>query len=347
MRVFSFLLSVMLFTSFSSSHEAAAAGTDPDRGQEMTRTLRAITYNVWGLPRPILPHPSRFADIQRLIPTLGADFIAFQEVFDRKAQVLEKLPQYPYRVYGPSGKGLKTSAGLLFASRWPILDARRRRYSICKGTDCMARKGMLFVRVRIPGIGEVDLFNTHLNAAGSEEIRLAQLEELHAFIQEFAGDNPLLMLGDFNFHPETRAYSRFLDWTSARDAHSVHVEMNPDLTPVEKEGFTSDPRRNPHLSENAPSQRIDYIFYRAALDQEMELSKARLVFDAPVQGRHLSDHFGVLADFEVELSDAENTNAGSTGAGIVAMLTDWFEFPRQEWLAAFQPPSEVPASGEE
>ena len=44
--------------------------------------------------------------------------------------------------------------------------------------DCLASKGVLRVRVRLPDGGEIDLYDTHLDAGTDEEDRAARWAQL-------------------------------------------------------------------------------------------------------------------------------------------------------------------------
>lgn len=279
---------------------------DPAHAATEFRHLRFVSYNVWGLPHPIITDPTRFTDLERLVPTVGADVIAFQETFTADSKGLARLEGYPFHAYGPGKKFPKLSSGLLTVSRYPIVASAQMLFSRCAGTDCAARKGALFTRIAIEGLGEVDVFNTHMNAAGDHELREYQAKEFFRFIMRYSGPRPLVVMGDFNFSPESQPYYKFLHFLGARDAHTEYVEKTPDLSDVEKDGYTADPRRNIHIkNQDHPPERIDFIFIRDEDHQGVQVAKTHLIFDAPVNGRHLSDHFGVMSELGIEVTDSE------------------------------------------
>jgi endonuclease/exonuclease/phosphatase family metal-dependent hydrolase len=285
------------------------------------RTLRFLTYNVWGLPAPITIKKSRFKDIPRVAPGLDADVLAFQETFTRKARPLAELEDYPFHVWGPGKKFPRISAGLLIVSRWPIVESARMVYDRCAGTDCAARKGALYARVRIDGAGDIDVFTTHLNAAGPDSLRTYQVEQLVKFIARHAGPRPLVVMGDFNIRPGTPPYDRLRQLTGLRDTHVEFVAAHPELSQYEKDGFTSDKRYNPNLPREDVPGRIDYVFV-ASDGLELSTARSKMVFDAPVNGRFLSDHFGLAADLELETVN-EDPSAHLVGApahGVVGVL---------------------------
>ena len=109
-RVTAFGLS-LLFLGFSA-----------DAGE---RSVRVLSYNVWGLPAPLTSKPSRFKDLKARVPDAGADVIAFQETFATKSHVLAEMPSYPHRAWGPAPSKGKLASGLLIVSRFPIVAVGR------------------------------------------------------------------------------------------------------------------------------------------------------------------------------------------------------------------------------
>ncbi|XP_019390949.1 PREDICTED: sphingomyelin phosphodiesterase 3-like [Crocodylus porosus] len=87
------------------------------------------------------------------------DFLCLQEVFDKRAA--EKLKEqlhhyfeyilYDVGVYSCHGccSFKFVNSGLLFASRYPVMDATYHCYPNGKGTDSLASKGALFLKVQV------------------------------------------------------------------------------------------------------------------------------------------------------------------------------------------------------
>jgi endonuclease/exonuclease/phosphatase family metal-dependent hydrolase len=75
------------------------------------------------------------------------------------------------------------------------------------------------------------------------------------------------------------------------------VAAPPELSQYEKDGLTSDKRYNTNLPANDTPKRIDYIFTLGD-DRAVRTLLSKMVFDQPVNGRFLSDHFGLIADLE-------------------------------------------------
>jgi endonuclease/exonuclease/phosphatase family metal-dependent hydrolase len=291
-RVTALGLSLLLFSLSAGSALAAE------------RSVKVLTYNVWGLPAPLTGKPARFEDLPHRVPDLDAEVIAFQETFARKSHVLAKMPSYPHLAWGPKAEKGRLSSGLLIVSRHRIVSAATMTYSRCSGTDCLANKGALYARIDVPGLGEVDFFTTHLNAGrtkSAEKIRRSQLAELFRFMAHYAqGGRPAVLCGDFNFEPGTAGY---LDARAVglRDAHAEYAAATPWLDPIERLGYTMDTERNGNMRwarAFADPSRIDFFWIGGATRVE----RTALAFDFPVHDRYMSDHFGVVADLRITTS---------------------------------------------
>ncbi|XP_066493457.1 sphingomyelin phosphodiesterase 3 [Tiliqua scincoides] len=129
------------------------------------------------------------------------DFLCLQEVFDKRAaeKLKEQLHHYfEYILYDVgvySCHGCCTfkfvNSGLLFASRYPVMDAAYHCYPNGKGTDSLASKGALFLKVQVGStpqdqriVGYISC--THLQAlAGDTTIRCEQLDLLQDWLADF------------------------------------------------------------------------------------------------------------------------------------------------------------------
>ncbi|MCC7441342.1 MAG: endonuclease/exonuclease/phosphatase family protein [Bdellovibrionales bacterium] len=278
------------------------------------RELRVLTFNIWGLKSPFLIRPSRIPRIAERIEATGADIIGIQEAFDPSTALLERIPAYPHLARG-NRKGPLGGDGLLVLSRWPIVASAWRAYARCSWNDCFTPKGMLHARVRVPDGETVDVFVTHLNAhSGNERIRLLQAQELWEFIAERSDGSPLLLLGDFNTEPGSDSHAFLSGWAGLRDAHGEFVEQNPALPPAARDGYSWNPARNSNIPGRKGSVRFDYIWMGDSGSRgRLEVLATQLAFDETVAGRHLSDHFAVLAElaWHPERAGHHRSEAGS------------------------------------
>ncbi|XP_029464523.1 sphingomyelin phosphodiesterase 3 [Rhinatrema bivittatum] len=129
------------------------------------------------------------------------DFLCLQEVFDKRAgeKLKEQLHHYfEYILYDVGVYSCHAccsfkflNSGLLFASRYPILDAAYHCYPNGKGIDSLAAKGALFLKVQVGRtsqdqriIGYISC--THLHAlAGDSNVRCEQLDLLLDWLADF------------------------------------------------------------------------------------------------------------------------------------------------------------------
>ena len=186
---------------------ADSADTGPTEG-----ALRALTYNVHGLP-PELTGDDTAGRMAQIAPLLdGFDVVGLQEDFDdanhdtlaagshhatqvRFAEALED------RFYGP---------GLAVFADFAELDHRHEHYDACYGTidgagDCLASKGFQVVRLRLGGGLELDVYNTHLEAGGGGEddaARAVHVDQLLAALSGWSDGRAVLFLGDTNLHED-------------------------------------------------------------------------------------------------------------------------------------------------
>ncbi|MBT5095289.1 MAG: hypothetical protein HOM21_13645 [Halobacteriovoraceae bacterium] len=258
--------------------------------------FRALSYNIWGRPWPLPSKPKRFPKIKKYLSTHNVDVVGFQESFSRKAKRLKDIPGFPYYARGNAGSLLRTSSGILTISKHPIVRVERLRYSDCAGTDCLARKGALLTTHLIAGVGLVDVVNTHLNAAGGDETREAQLWQLILFINDqHVSGRPLIVMGDFNFPPTSKLYDLWIRTANiVYDTHQKYVDDNPELPQSVRQGWTKPKKKN-----GKPGKRIDYIF--SGLDStHLKTITSKVMFSNHHNGRALSDHFAVEAIFSTE-----------------------------------------------
>lgn len=182
--------------------EAPEATPAPTEGR-----FTALTYNVHGLP-PEITGDDTAARMALIAPLLnGFDVVGLQEDFDDDLHATlvgqathgwrhrfdEMLPD---RVYGP---------GLAALSRLTLVEGLGEHYTSCYGvfegaSDCLASKGFEVLRLRL-GDGEVDVYNTHMEAGSGEEDNLAraeQVEQLLSAFERLSAGRAVIFMGDTN-----------------------------------------------------------------------------------------------------------------------------------------------------
>jgi sphingomyelin phosphodiesterase 2 len=217
------------------------------------------------------------------------------------ARVRERYPQLWYQP-GDLGGG-----GLLMLSRYPVIESRFEPY-LLKGrpqrfdhADYYAGKGFLHLRLATDR-GPVSVINTHLHAQYANDVgdgylgvRTGQAVQLATAINEL--DEPLVVLGDFNFFEGKPVYRILSGLSGLGDTAAV---LNNRLATVRR----ASPYRR---GKKSPDSRKDYIFVRDGASAALRPVSVNRVFDwtFDIDGRigGFSNHDGVSA--ELELVDNE------------------------------------------
>lgn len=279
----------------------------------MNPSIRIGTWNCFGQGQGFdallalrAPHDHRYEDEAVLEGCCDVDILCVQEILSRAAQRLfDALDKQHFiaRFRDDNRPRLDASmrgCGLGIASRHrlespTILTFKSERV----GWDRLARKGILYTRVKIDEARSVDLANVHLQAGydpAAHRVRLVQLGHLRDVIAEVGSpDRPFVVCGDFNI----------CGLASARDA-SGYAELTAALDGFFDLGAEADePTLHPHpegnglayaFEPNAASQRVDYIFLRGTPDVRWT-SVARF-FDRPIPSGWASDHYGLCATLD-------------------------------------------------
>ncbi len=147
------------------------------------------------------------------------------------------------------------------------------------------------VRVVLPGGGRLVFAVTHLHHwTGAHAERLAQVEQILAWLEGAPDHDAMVVVGDFNADPREPAYARM----GAAGFHSALLECNgaePSVT--WPSGLQA-----PGMDTDGEPGCLDYIWLRGSI----EVEEARVVFDRPdVDDPTLypSDHFGLAARIRV------------------------------------------------
>jgi endonuclease/exonuclease/phosphatase family metal-dependent hydrolase len=258
-----------------------------------SNSIRVITYNTWGLPRPFLIKAKRFKQIATSIGQFEADIIGFQETFTKYAKILSTLKEYPYYRYGsPKIKGKKLiDSGLLTISKFPIVDSDYIVYSKCSGTDCLAAKGILWTKIAVPGIGDINVFNSHLNAGASKKVKRVQLGEAWEFIQKHLDGRSTIFLGDLNIQPDTVFYNYIKYYMDFEDSLDLYLADNPEYYDDKHVIYTY------VIWKRLFWRRLDYFWLKDIGTKHMGVNKYQVIFNDK-NGEKLSDHLGIMLDLE-------------------------------------------------
>ena len=294
------------------------------------QSVSIMSYNVHGLPWPITR--GRSGALRKIGARLAAmrdqgaqpHLVLLQEAFTHHAKSIAREAGYPFAVTGPGradrwrsrpdageaqfvragnklkgeGDGTFEDSGLLVLSDYPILDVKRMPYSrfACAGYDCLANKGVLLVRVAVPGVAKpLTVVETHMNSRGasgvppqrSDAAYALQAQELRGFVSaNIPADVPAVVAGDFNIKRD--AYRRAMITggggvlTGAQDAIRSALSGNAAL----------DDRA---AVETIADRGADWLFARGGAGAKLTLERVSVPFGKEPDGKSLSDHYGYVA----------------------------------------------------
>ena len=224
-------------------------------------SLRVVTYNVQMLPSTFsaTTDPANATRIAERLKAGGYDVIALSEVFDEEAReaFLDELDgSFPYHVdYLSGGTAVNEDSGLMLFSRFPFKslpdDTYRAdnqscqatscsrvgflEFQACHGDDCLAEKGVGFVRLKNPETGSpVNVAFTHMQASYTPATYPDELEDEFDAGREFStrADQTI----DIKELLETTIGSNRLDSEQVIVMGDMNIDgdlANPDLGPGE------------------------------------------------------------------------------------------------------------------
>ncbi len=198
----------------SSGHDDSADGAASDSGQDGTEDpptsgeWRILSYNVHGLPSIITGDdtPARMVQIAPLLQ--GWDLVGLQEDWEEaNHEVLIGQATNPVQLWFDEtvSSDRYYGSGLSVLSSHPVVAQRFVHYTTCHGlldgaSDCLASKGFQAVRLQV-GAGQVDFYNTHLEAGGGDEddaARAVQVDDLISSLNGWSAGRAIVFTGDFN-----------------------------------------------------------------------------------------------------------------------------------------------------
>jgi endonuclease/exonuclease/phosphatase family metal-dependent hydrolase len=268
------------------------------------KVLRAITLNLWGAEPPL---DERMAIVADGLRALAPDIVALQEVREvpgqlaNQAETLASAIGYAH-VFEPAVAFGGGHEGLAILAREPIVEHSAIELPHANPTE---RRILLSAKIRL---GTLDLWahTTHLNyrlTHGKE--REDQVAAIAQSISARATDSPQFLMGDFNARPESDEI-RFLRGLHTLGDRRVYWQDAWDRLHPGEPGFTW-ASANPYTAKLAflePDRRLDYIFVTPMRkDGRGAVLACRQIFDSPNEkGVYASDHFGLLADVQIEPS---------------------------------------------
>jgi len=273
--------------------------------------ISVLSYNIHGL-FPLVAKD----DPRNRMPTIGwlanrYEVAMFQEDFEYHDVIRDQMPG----AVGVRGNGMGWDPRRVFAKLliFPVSillphfsppygagisifvreslaiadDVDREPFGLCRGwfgstADCWALKGYQRVGIRTPEGAEIDLYNTHLEAGGSDyaaQIRGEQLDILARAIEA---------------RPKTRAVIIGADFNAAFDRLGDRENFRRFRRRLELRNSGAGPELS-HWRER------DYILYRGGTATELHVEQAGEALEFVERDRALSNHPAIYARFRVTL----------------------------------------------
>lgn len=264
--------------------------------------LRCLTLNLWGAEPPL---QERMAVVARGLAEHAPAVVALQEVREvpsrlpNQAEALATAAGYKH-VFAPAVEHGGGHEGLAILSREEILEHDAMELPHARPEE---RRILLSARIRC-GETSVWVHTTHLNyrlAHGKQ--REDQVQAIEAAIAGRSSDAPHILMGDFNARPESDEI-RWLRGQVTLGGRRTYFQDAWERRHYRAPGWTW-ANANPYTARLAflqPDRRIDYIFVSPMRgDGRGTIRACEMVFcEASAGGVFASDHFGLLADIQIE-----------------------------------------------
>lgn len=239
---------------------------------EIPATIRVLTYNIHhgvGLDEKL-----DLARIAALIKEQNADIVALQEV-DRgvertaKRDLAAELGELTGMniFFGPNIRHQGGDYGNAVLTRFPI---KLKRNSPLTMVGPGEQRGVIQLLLDVHGT-DVLFLNTHLDSRKDDAERILSADELTQLVAAAAEKTPVIVCGDFNAVPASKAYAKMK--TVLADAWELAGKGFGFTIPVEN-----------------PRRRIDYIWISKATIEPVQMKVLRST---------ASDHLPLLGEFRL------------------------------------------------
>jgi endonuclease/exonuclease/phosphatase family metal-dependent hydrolase len=240
---------------------------------------RILTYNVHRcLGVDGVLDPGRIAAV---IAACQPDIVALQELdvgrlrtggVDQAQAIADRLGMQMH--FHPALRVMEEQYGDAILTTRPSRVVRAGALPGLKAKPGVEPRGALWAAVQAQG-GEVQVINTHMGLRGQE--RLNQIEALLGpdWLGHPKCSDPVILLGDFNAVPQSRAYRRIA--ARMRDAQTAPQILRAQAT----------------FPSRMPMLRIDHVFVSAGV----EVTRAEPI-RTPL-ARAASDHLPLLVEFRL------------------------------------------------
>jgi endonuclease/exonuclease/phosphatase family metal-dependent hydrolase len=270
--------------------------------QKAELPLRVMTFNI----RYNNPNdgenawPNRKDMAASVIHFHHADLVGVQEAL--KEQMLdleERLPEFAWFGVGrDDGKESGEYSAIFYKKdRFELLE--QNTFWLSETPKILGSIGWDAACVRIVTWGQFKdkasgdmfyLFNTHFDHRG-QAARENSAKLIVKKIKEIAGDNPVILTGDFNFAPTSPLYSILTASKGEEDRVYLYDALKASRQPPHGPDWST----HGFQAKGHPGRRIDYIY----VTKDVNVLQHGVLSDE-WNGRYPSDHLPVLAEITIE-----------------------------------------------
>ncbi|MDD8018483.1 MAG: endonuclease/exonuclease/phosphatase family protein [Bacteroidota bacterium] len=261
-----------------------------------------MTYNLEGMKPGTDPQTRIFNAIQYL-KQLNPDVIGLQEIneslntggSDNQAKVIADslsayfhIPYYTYTGFTHQSWSNTFNEYIGIISRYPVQETGF--LDLVKGA--FPRK-VVWNQITTP-LGKINFFNTHLDYLNTA-VRIQQVQQIIGYVAQKDTSFPAIasiLTGDFNDVPGTSPILLLTNTGTDTSFIDTYHAANPAV-----QGYT--------IPANAPSSRIDFIFYKST--GRLSINSSLVVMNEPYGGiNYPSDHLGVMTIFKKSITGVDN-----------------------------------------
>lgn len=263
-------------------------------GQKIASDLTVASYNIrWNSPDDgVNKWEDRKEWLTKSIRFFEIDIVGAQEVTYSQLMDMEKLlPNHHFIGEGRGGGKNGEYSPIFYAKdRFELLDSNTfwlsetPKITASKGWDAALPRIVTWAKFKDKKEGKTFyFFNTHFDHRG-EMARQKSAELISAKIKEIAGDQSVVLSGDFNTAPNSEPHKILLR-DQIKDAF-FNLNKDQIYTP----GYTFN---SWDVEVSGDRYRIDYVFYKG---EDLHPVKYQ-VLDGQRGRRFISDHFPVIVEF--------------------------------------------------
>ncbi|MEO1998721.1 MAG: Ig-like domain-containing protein, partial [Planctomycetaceae bacterium] len=259
----------------------ATPPADPDPGADVLADgvrVRMMSFNVFYAS---LGAPERIDGIAQAIADYTPDVASIQEMWGEKDQILAAIEAKTGLDYAFSTGSNTWDGDILYrADRWRILDDGVITYD--------GSRGMSYATLEHLSTGErMSVYGMHPLSAVSEELHLRNMEmaTAHMAASPYAGQAPVVLLGDMNAHENSESMRLIRDGSLNAFGQNWSAPVTFEDTFRVANGDAAD-------GNTGFGVKIDYVFVEEREDAPFRVEGASIRSDAPGG----SDHFPVMAE---------------------------------------------------